>query len=199
MQTVYIICFLTALILILLSFLLGFVHIGGVDGGTDGGAHLDDGGAHLDHGGHGDGGQNALNVSPINLNTLLSFVLGFGGIGSLLTYGLHWPGLLALLPALAGGLGLGWVAWRLLTWLYRQSRYLNPSEYRMEGTLGKVTVTIRPGGTGEIVYTQGGSRHACAARSADGSGISRSEEVVVLRYDKGIAYVEPLRKEGSGN
>ena len=69
----------------------------------------------------------------------------------------------------------------------------------MEGTLGKVTVTIRPGGTGEIVYTQGGSRHACAARSADGSGISRSEEVVVLRYDKGIAYVEPLRKEGSGN
>lgn len=210
METLYVVCFLTALVLTLLSFLLGFVHIGGGHGVH---VHLDGGagaghGVHLDHGGaHGGGAhangsageQQGVSVSPINLNTLLAFALGFGGVGSLFTFGLHWPGLLALAPAVPGGLAFGWTTWRLLVQLYKASRFLDPAEYRMEGTLGKVTVTIRAGGTGEIVYTQGGSRHACGARSVDGSAIARNEEVVILRYEKGIAYVQPLKHEGAGN
>ena len=215
MQTFYIICFLTSLVLTLLSFLLGFVHIGGgegvhvhLDGAAHGGdlghgahvgagAHAGDGGAHVGHGGGGE--QQALTASPINLNTLLAFAMGLGGVGFLFTYALGWPGLLALAPGAAGGLAFGWVTWRLLTQLYRASRFLDPAEYRMEGTLGKVTVSIRAGGTGELVYTQGGSRHACGARSADGSAIAKGEEVVILRYEKGIAYVQPLSHEDSGH
>src|SRR6185437_10526258 len=57
------------------------------------------------------------------------------------------------------------------------------------GVLGKVTSSIRQGGTGEIVYTQGGTRHATGARSEDSSAIAKGSEVVVTRYEHGIAYV----------
>jgi hypothetical protein len=54
-----------------------------------------------------------------------------------------------------------------------------------------VTVPIALGQTGEIVYTQGGSRHSDGARSAEGKPIEHGAEVVVVRYERGIAYVEP--------
>jgi hypothetical protein len=55
--------------------------------------------------------------------------------------------------------------------------------------LGKVNVTIRPGGTGEIVFSQGGTRHAAGARSEDGKAFPKGTEVVITRYERGIAYV----------
>jgi len=57
------------------------------------------------------------------------------------------------------------------------------------GVLGHVTSGIHEGGTGEIVYSQEGARHTCGARSEDGSAIERGTEVVVTRYEKGLAYV----------
>jgi hypothetical protein len=54
-----------------------------------------------------------------------------------------------------------------------------------------VTSTIQPGRIGEIVYTLGGTRHADGARSESGELIERGTQVVILRVDKGIAYVEP--------
>jgi hypothetical protein len=61
----------------------------------------------------------------------------------------------------------------------------------MPGTLGRVTVTIPEHGTGEIVYTQAGTRKTVAARAADGAGIPKGTEVVVLRYERGIVYARP--------
>jgi hypothetical protein len=55
--------------------------------------------------------------------------------------------------------------------------------------LGRVSSPIREKGTGEIVYTQMGTRRVCGARSEDDSAVSRGMEVVVTRYEKGIAYV----------
>jgi hypothetical protein len=64
--------------------------------------------------------------------------------------------------------------------------------------LGRTCVSIREGGTGEIIYTQMGTRRVCGARSEDGSAIAKAAEVVVTRYDKGIAYVR-LWSEMSGD
>ena len=55
--------------------------------------------------------------------------------------------------------------------------------------LGKISSSIREGGTGEITYLQEGTRRACGARSEDGTAIAKGEEIVVTRYEKGIAYV----------
>jgi hypothetical protein len=59
----------------------------------------------------------------------------------------------------------------------------------MTGVLGKISGTIRRGGTGEIIFEQEGARKACAARSEEQEELKRGEEVIVTRFDKGVAYV----------
>ena len=63
-------------------------------------------------------------------------------------------------------------------------------DYHMVGVLGRLTQPIRPGGIGELVYTQGGTRKSCGAKSADGSPIDKGVEVVVTGYERGIASVK---------
>jgi hypothetical protein len=66
---------------------------------------------------------------------------------------------------------------------------MDPADYEMVGVLGRVCVSIRAGGTGELIYSQVGTRRVCGARADDGSAIAKGTEVVVTRYEKGIAYV----------
>ena len=51
-------------------------------------------------------------------------------------------------------------------------------------------MTIRENGTGEIIFALGGSRRCSGARSGDGKAIEKGTEVVIERYEKGIAYVK---------
>ena len=51
---------------------------------------------------------------------------------------------------------------------------------------------IRAGGTGELIYSQEGTRRVAGARSEDGAAIPKGAEVVVTRYEKGIAYVRAV-------
>jgi hypothetical protein len=69
---------------------------------------------------------------------------------------------------------------------------LDPADYDMIGVLGRTTISIRPGGTGELVFTQGGTRHVAGARGEDAAAIPKGTEVIVTRYEKGIAYVRPF-------
>ena len=74
-------------------------------------------------------------------------------------------------------------------------RPLGASDFDMNGVLGRVSVPIRAGdGTGELIYSQQGTRRSCGARTEDGSGVERGTEVVVMRYENGIAYVKPWRE-----
>ena len=57
--------------------------------------------------------------------------------------------------------------------------------------LGKLSIPIRAGGTGELIYSQQGTRRVAGARSETGIAIPKGAEVVVTRYEKGIAYVRP--------
>ena len=61
---------------------------------------------------------------------------------------------------------------------------------------------IRAGGTGEIVYEQMGALRSAPARSEDGEPIQKQEEVFVVRYEKGVAYVkrwEDLQEADQGS
>ena len=62
-------------------------------------------------------------------------------------------------------------------------------DFQMVGAVGKVNIAIRPGGTGEILYVQGGTRRSAGARSEDGKPLEKGAEVVVTRFERGIAYV----------
>ena len=51
---------------------------------------------------------------------------------------------------------------------------------------------VRTGGTGELIYAQAGTRRVAGARAESGDAIPKGVEVVVTRYEKGIAYVRPF-------
>jgi hypothetical protein len=57
--------------------------------------------------------------------------------------------------------------------------------------LGRLSIPIRESGTGELIYSQAGTRRVCGARTENGSAIVKGTEVVVTRYERGIAYVRP--------
>ena len=153
------------------------------------------GAVHLPHfHGHGHGhslgrGGGKGGVSPLNFGTFATFLCWFGGIGYLLErYSNIWA-YLALLIATMSGLGGAAVIFWFLWKLNKHEQPLDPADYDMIGVLGKVASPIRPGGTGEMIYSRAGSRRCAAARSEDGNEMPRDTEVVVTRFEKGIVYV----------
>lgn len=138
------------------------------------------------------------NVSPFNPPSLAAFLAWFGGTGYLLTrFSSVWVGLGLLFSVISGVIGGGIIFLFLSRVLISDEENMDPADYEMVGVLGRLCVSIREGGTGEIMYSQAGTRRVCGARSEDGSAIAKGTEVVVTRYDKGIAYVR-LWSEMSG-
>ena len=212
----YLICFAVGFCFSFLSFLLGIsrtghLHLPHFHGHV--GAHLPSGhvpahgpvaagGTHAAGPGHGTQGathaQQSADVSPFNLITLTAFLAWFGGTGYLLSrYSGLWVGMALLLAVGSGLLGGGFVFLFMSKVLMSHEENMDPADYEMVGVLGRVCSSIRAGGTGEISYSQMRTRRVCGARSEDGSAIAKGTEIVVTRYEKGIAYVR-LWSEMSG-
>lgn len=131
-----------------------------------------------------------------NLSSILAFITWFGGVGYLARNGFGWPWPFALILAVVGGLFAAWLAFQFVRRILRSpDQYLNPKDYERVGVLARVTSSIRPGGVGEIVWEQGGSRRVTSARANDGEAIARGTEVLVLRVERGMAIVEPFDLE----
>jgi membrane protein implicated in regulation of membrane protease activity len=129
-------------------------------------------------------------VPVLNLGTMAAFLTWFGGTGYLLVRLSSLWTFFALGIAIVGGLvGAGIIFLFLAKVLMRSDTEFEPEDPEMVGILGRLSISIRVGGTGEIVFTQGGTRHCTAARSEEGTAIAKSTEVVVTRFEKGIAYV----------
>ena len=186
-ESFYLVCFVAGLSLSVLALLGGTFHwpLGHVGHWL----HLDLHGAPPGHGAANSAGHGA-SVSPLNFASLMAFLAWFGGMGYLLTGRAHWGELLVLAAALVSGVAGSAVVFGFLTKvLLKHERFLDSADFEMTGVLGNVTVPIRPGGTGEIVYSQQGTRRSTGARSENAGAIPRGSEVVVTRYEKGIAYV----------
>jgi len=139
-----------------------------------------------------------VTVSPLNPPSIAAFLAWFGGTGYLLTrFSPLWVGSALLLAVLAGLIGGAIIFFFLTRILMSDQEYLDPADFEMVGVLGKLSVPIRESGTGELIYSQMGTRRVCGARSEEGCAIAKGTEVVVTRYDKGIAYVR-LWSEMSG-
>jgi hypothetical protein len=210
----YLICFAVGFCLSFFSFVLGGARTGRLHlphfHGHVGGAHIPSTTAAAPHApvsGHAPAATGATGqaadqnggVSPFNFVTLTAFLAWFGGTGYLLTrYSGVWVGFGLLASITSGLVGGGIVFLFLSRVLISDEENMDPADYEMVGVLGRICSAIRAGGTGEMIYAQMGTRRVCGARSEDASAISKGTEVVVTRYDKGIAYVR-LWSEMSGD
>lgn len=129
-------------------------------------------------------------ISPFNFITFTAFLAWFGGTGYLITrYASIWFALGLLIASASGIVGAGIVFLFMTKVLISHEENLDPADFNMVGVLGRISSSIREAGTGEIIYSQAGTRRACGARSEGGRALSKGAEVVVTRYEKGIAYV----------
>jgi membrane protein implicated in regulation of membrane protease activity len=135
-------------------------------------------------------GHHHASVSPFNFITLTAFLAWFGGTGYLITrFSNIWFALGLMLALGAGLFGAAIVFLFLTRVLISHEENMDSADYEMVGVLGRISMPIRENGTGEIIYSQAGTRRTCGARSENGAAIEKGEEIVVTRYDKGIAYV----------
>ena len=172
-------CFVVGFVLSALSFAFGIVDMH-VHFPWETHVHL--GSAHAGHM-HG--------LGPINFATLTAFVAWFGGAGYLLITQFRWLTIPALVAAVPVGLaGSAIVFFLMAKVLWSPHENMMSAEYDMVGVLGRLSQPIREGGIGELVYTQGGTRKSCGARSADGTAMPKGTEVVVTAYERGIASVK---------
>jgi membrane protein implicated in regulation of membrane protease activity len=178
----YLLCFLIGFSLSVLSFLAGAVHL-----------HLPFK-MHLPFHGHHHGGglaKGGMHLSWFNTSTVLAFLAWFGGTGYILTKHTALVAIASLSSAAVAGLFAGWLVFRFMARLLKNSEaQMNEWDYRHEGSVGTVSISIKTGGTGEVIFEQQGARRSLGARSEDGTAIEKGAEVVISRYERGIAYVK---------
>lgn len=179
----YLVCFLVGFSLSALALLAGSVHL-----------HLPHMHVHQGMGapsGPGHGGlSRAGGLSWFNFGTVAAFLAWFGGTGFLLERYYHVWVVLALGAALVSGTAAAAVVfWFLAKVLLARETALDDADYDMVGVLGTLSIPIRAGGTGELVYSQEGTRRVTGARAENGDSLPKGCEVMVTRYERGIAYV----------
>jgi hypothetical protein len=169
-------CFTFGFVFSLVGFLAGSAHL-----------HF-----HMGHGPmHGGLHQGSSGgVSKFNFGTIAAFLTWFGGAGYIMS---SWGRIgltLILVVAVAIGLvGAVIIFLFVAKVLAPGDKPLDPADYRMVGALGTVSSPVLPHGTGEMIFVQQGRRSAVPIRSESGSPIPTGKEVVVTRYENGIAYV----------
>jgi hypothetical protein len=183
MTTLFVVCFIAGLGLSVVSFVSGLQHVTLFD--------------NIFHGHHsiqlpkairGGSLKRGRSTSSVNAAAITAFLTWFGGGGLLLER------LTPLVPALivGGSAVVGLFGASLInSFIGALARHETTAQsLSMIGVIGRTVVPIRAGdGTGEIVFTHAGTRRVAGARSDSGKDVPKGTEVIVTRYEKGIAYV----------
>jgi hypothetical protein len=175
MESVFLACFLFGAVFTLASAVLG---------------HAGHGSSHDGAAGH---GHDVSHAPPLlNFTSLVAFLTWFGAGGyAALQFG-GWPVAGAILVGLVAGLAGAVLIALFLGRVMAGERVMDARQYRLPGTLARVTIGIPAQGVGEIVFVKEGVRRSEAARSRNGRPIPRDAQVVILEYGKGVAAVQPF-------
>jgi hypothetical protein len=202
----YLFCILLGLTFSVLTFLAGAVHVHihlpfhahlPTHGGSVHVGHGASGGVHAGHVGasstaaKGASTRGGTHVSWFNASTIMAFLAWFGGAGYILTRTSHLVAAVSLGLSVLAGFVAGTVVYRFMLKLtYAGDSLMLDEDYRIEGSVGTLSLPIRQQGTGEVIFSLGGVRRCAGARSDDGAQVEKGAEVVIERYEKGIAYVK---------
>ena len=165
--------------------------------------------AHTANGGQGDRALTGGEVTPLggawataqglllgalNINGLLVFLLLFGLLGYLLHTGGTPTLFVLLLSALVGVIGAVLANAALAKLFFEnEAGELTERSSQIEGRIATVSIAIRPGGIGEIIFPgEAGARQSMGARAEDSAAaIAVDTEVVVTGVENGIATIQP--------
>lgn len=133
----------------------------------------------------------AVLASFFNLYAVLTFLFWFGLIGYVLKNLADYSSLFAAAAGLFVGIAGAVLITLVMHRLGRDDGELTAESSELVGTLATVSMPIRAGGIGEVIYKKGtGGRKSLGARCVDDQAIPRDAEVVIVGYEKGIAQVQ---------
>lgn len=158
-----------------------------------GAAEIDVGHSHGGHAGGGvDAGDHGLHwIAQLNIGTILAFITWFGGAAYLFRNAIGLSSLFSLPIGLIAGYIGGAIVYKFMRLLKSSESVLDARKEHLVGTIARISSPVRTDGVGEIVYEMNGVRQVSAARSVDGRALPRGAEVVVLKRERGVAFVEP--------
>jgi membrane protein implicated in regulation of membrane protease activity len=198
--TFYLVCFVVGVAFSVLSFVGGSLRLPHFH------LHLPHGAVphapipHAGGGVHAASGGDGARIPFFNFATMPAFLAWFGGTGYLLTlYSTMVVVVIMIIAVGAGLLGAAIIFWFAVKVLLKHDVQLDPADYDRIGALARIVSPIRAGGTGEIVFSQAGTRHTCGARSEDNVALARGTEVIITRYEHGIAYVRRWEEMSDGS
>jgi hypothetical protein len=190
MTMTFIVCFIAGLGLSVVSFVSGLQHVTVFDNIFHGAVHGHRA-LHLPNAIRHTGlkrSSSAGRSSMINAAAITAFLTWFGGGGLLLERLTPLTSWLVTSGAVVIGLSGGALINSAINALARRESIA--ASLTMTGVVAKIVMPIREhDGTGEIVFTHAGTRRVAAARSDRGQAIAKGTEVIVTRYERGIAYV----------
>jgi hypothetical protein len=176
-NAIYLTCFAVGLVLSFVAFFGGALHL-----------HV--GKFHMHGLANSARGHSSHAASPLNGFTLMAFLCWFGGTGYLLhEASVFNVALVLLFSAISGIAGASLVFWFLVKVLMPKERTLEPEDTEIVGMIGRLSTTLSAKGFGEMLYSQNGARRCVTVRSEDRSPMERGTEVLVMRYERGVAYV----------
>lgn len=180
-NAIYLTCFAVGLVLSFAMFLGGALHL-----------HI--GRFHMHgHGlakSHGIGHRGVNSASPLNGFTLMAFLCWFGGTGYLMHEAHIFSLTLVLLFSIVSGTaGASLVFWFLVKVLMPGERTLEAEDTEIVGMVGHLSTKLPGRGYGEMLYAQNGARRCVTVKSDDSQPMERGVEVVVMRFERGVAYV----------
>ena len=188
----YLVCFMVGIALSALAFLSGSFHLPHFHVHVPD-VHVPHAGPHVEMGHAGQAGAHGAGHAEmpiINFGTITAFLAWFGGTGFLLSrHSTLMVGAVLTLAVIAGIFGAAVIFLFIAKLLMKHDRELDPADYERVGVLGRITSAVREGGTGEMIFSQEGTRHTCGVRSDTGEALEKGAEVIITRYEKGIAYV----------
>ena len=69
---------------------------------------------------------------------------------------------------------------------------VEPLSAAAEGAVGELSAAIRADAVGEVIYVLEELHRSAPARTVDGTSLPRGAKVVIVRRERGMAYVSPL-------
>jgi hypothetical protein len=162
------------LLLLLILLFVGEIFGGDHDFGHDG-----------DIGGH-DGGP-----SIFSIRIMAAFLTAFGAGGVIARY-YDLSHVAASAIGVVCGLVMAGVVYQFAKLLYAQQASSHLHLNRLIGASGEVSVSIPPGGVGQITISAGGERTEHIARTADGQAIARGVTVTITGLGGDSVIVAPV-------
>ncbi len=183
----YLAVFLAGFSFLLLTFLFGAA-----------GAAAEHGDVGHDVGGSADAGGADHSMSPgvFSFRVIACFLVGFG-MASLISH--YWISAgfqpfakfpLDLTLGMVGGIGVGWIGWRIIRFFMSQQGGSDVRSADFVGIVAPLTVGIPVGGVGEIAFTFANKRMSLDVRSDGGAAIHTGTKVIVVSMAGSVGVVQ---------